>query len=311
MKRHYATSTRRLCYNIADLVFSITSPDPNLKLKLDEPAARFSCRSSVPHVRLETRWSDLSNGAITGNKLFDPGVSWQLYDSNGDYLFVFYSPSSGNAPYKAARMKPDLMRGEVLLDPRFFNVNEPQFPLDYPLDEVLLVSLLSRGRGAQLHACGLVDALGNGHLFAGHSGAGKSTIAAILKHVPGVTILSDDRIAVRMKNGQPWIYGTPWHGDAGLASSASAPLQTIFFLSKDTTNRLLPLPETLVVGRLFACSFPPFFDPGGIEFALSFFDDLRRAVPSYELRFRADEEIAYFFENVIVSAPHLRLTAHA
>jgi len=112
MKRHHTTSTRKLCYNIADLTFSITSRDPNLKLKLDEPAARFTCRASAPDVRLETRWADLSNGAITGNKIFDPGVSWQLYDSNGDYLFVFCSPSYGNAPYKAAHMKRDLRRGE-------------------------------------------------------------------------------------------------------------------------------------------------------------------------------------------------------
>lgn len=311
MSRPRLTSTRTVSYNIADLVFSVASTHRNLRLKLDEPAARFASNRRRPDVKLETRWCDLSHGVIMGNKLFDPGLSWQLFESYGDYLFAFYSPSSGNVPYKVARMRPDLTRGEVLLDPHFFNVDEPQFPLDYPLDEVLLVSLLSRGRGAQLHACGLIDGLGNGYLFAGHSGAGKSTIAAILKLVPGVTILSDDRIAVRMKGRQPWIYGTPWHGDAGLASPASAPLHTIFFLAKDSTNGLLPLPEALVVGRLFACSFPPFFDPGGVEFALSFFDDLRRAVPSHELHFRPDEEIAHFFENVIASPLRPRQAAHA
>lgn len=167
MKRLRVTSTRRLCYNIADLVFSITSSDRSLRLKLDEPVARFACRAHQPDIRIETRWSDLSNGAIRGKKLFDPGASWQLYESDGEYLFAFHSPVSDDMPYKAARMKPDLTRGEVLLDPRFFSVNEPHFPLDYPLDEVLFVSLLSRGKGVELHASGLIDALGNGHLFVG------------------------------------------------------------------------------------------------------------------------------------------------
>ena len=69
-------------------------------------------------------------------------------------------------------------------------------------------------------------------------------------HVPGVTILSDDRIAVRMKNGQPWLYGTPWHGDAGLASPASSPRAP---LTRETVSPPAPAAESRETSRATAC----------------------------------------------------------
>ena len=295
-------SSYELRFKIADLVFCVSSPDQTVKLKLDEAALRFSCHETCPDVQITARWHDLSNGVIEGKKIFDPGPSWKLYELADAYLFAFYAQASGSVPYKAARVKRDFSSGEVLLHPPFFKPGEAVFPLDYPLDELLFVNLLSLGRGAHLHACGIVDGRGNGHLFIGQSGAGKTTIARLLTGLPSVTVLSDDRIAVRMKDGQPWIYGTPWHGEAEFSSPDSASLRTVLFLAKDSTNKLVPLPEATVVERLLACSFPPFFDPKGLEFTLSFFEEMTRGVPSYELRFRPDDEVLKIIEELIRSA---------
>ena len=299
-------SSYELSLKIADIVFYVSSPDQTVKLKLDEAALRFSCHAAGPDVQIAALWRDLSNGVITGRKIFDPGPSWKLYEQEDVYLFAFYTQASGSVPYKAARMSRDLTRGEVLLHTPFFNPDEALFPLDYPLDELLFVNLLSRGHGAELHACGITDAKGNGHLFVGQSGAGKSTIGRLLTEMPGYAILSDDRIAVRMKDGQPWIFGTPWHGEAEFSSPDSAPLCTILFLAKDSTNKLVPLPEATVVGRLLACSFPPFFDPKGLEFTLSFFEEMARDVPSYELRFRPDSDVLSLIERLASGSLRLR-----
>lgn len=277
-----------LSLKIADVTFCVTSPDQSVKLKLDETALPFLCRDVRPDVHIAARWHDLSNGVIAGRTIFDPGPSWKLYEQEDAYLFAFYSATSGRLPYKTARMRRDFSEGEVLLHRPFFNPDEALFPLDYPLDELLFVRLLSLGRGVHLHACGMIDAQGNGHLFVGQSGAGKSTIARLLTSLPGCTILSDDRIAVRVTDGEPRIFGTPWHGEAEFSSPHSAPLRTILLLAKSPDNKLIPLSETAVVGRLLACSFTPFFDREGLDFTLSFLDDMRRTVGSYELRFRPD-----------------------
>jgi hypothetical protein len=291
-------SSYELCFKIGGLVFCVTSPDQTVKLKLDESALHFSCNAARPDVQITARRSDLSSVVIEGRKIFDPGLSWKLYEHEDSYLFAFYAPISGSVPYKVACMKRDFSSGEVLLHAPCFKPDEALFPLDYPLDELLFVNFLSQGRGAELHACGIKDAKGNGHLFIGQSGAGKSTIGRLLTEMAGCRILSDDRIAIRIKDGQPWIFGTPWHGEAEFSSPDSAPLRTILFLAKDSTNKLVPLPEATVVGRLLACSFPPFFDPGGLDYTLSFFDDVGHIVPSYELRFRPDNDVLGLVEQL-------------
>jgi len=70
-------------------------------------------------------------------------------------------------------------------------------PLDYPLDELLIMHRLTQEKAIELHGCGIVRADGAGNLFVGHSGAGKSTTTRLWTEVEDVEVLSDDRIIVR------------------------------------------------------------------------------------------------------------------
>src|SRR5207237_1133299 len=78
-------------------------------------------------------------------------------------------------------------------------------PLEYPLDELLITNWLSCGRGVEVHACGLVDRESGGHLFLGHSGAGKSTTTLLWKKLRDVRVLSDDRIILRKHATDIWM----------------------------------------------------------------------------------------------------------
>ena len=168
------------------------------------------------------------------------------------------------------------------------------YPLEYPLDELLMGHLLGQGRGAEVHSCGLVDAQGEGHLFVGHSGAGKSTMARLWDQHQSVQILSDDRIVLRQSGQELWMYGTPWHGEAGFSCAARGPLSRIYFLKQGPQNELLPTPAAEAVARLFAASFPPFYSPGGLDGTLGFFEEVVNAVPCRELRFLPDETVVPF-----------------
>jgi hypothetical protein len=168
------------------------------------------------------------------------------------------------------------------------------YPLEYPLDELLITNWLALGRGAEIHACAVVDEDGQGYLFAGHSGAGKTTMARQWCHEKSVTVLSDDRVVLRKIGDQIWMYGTPWHGDAELASQGCAPLTRGFFLRHAARQEMIPVSGAQAVAKLFACSFPPFFSPGGLDFTLSLLTDVTRLVPFSELGFVPERAVLDF-----------------
>ena len=107
----------------------------------------------------------------------------------------------------------------------------------------------------------------------------------------GIQILSDDRIILRQANQKLWMYGTPWHGEAGFSSRARAPLTRIYFLRHAQKNELLPQRPAQAVGQLFTCSFPPFYNPEALDFTLGFFEEVVKAVPCFELQFLPDESV--------------------
>jgi hypothetical protein len=109
-----------------------------------------------------------------------------------------------------------------------------------------------------------------------------------------VKILSDDRIVLRKKNHGVWMYGTPWHGEAEIASPKKGQLSKIFFLRHGKKNRLVPLGKAEAVSRLFTCCFPPFYDQQAIEFILAFFEEVVKTIPCYELTFSPDERVVEF-----------------
>jgi len=130
---------------------------------------------------------------------------------------------------------------DVYCSTRFIKELEPGrqviiSPFSYPLDQILLMYFLG-SNGFVIHAAGAIHQ-GKGYIFAGPSGAGKSTIAMLLSESADFTLLSDDRIVINKSANGFSIYGTPWPGEAGIASNNQAPLQKIFFLEKGGKNEI-------------------------------------------------------------------------
>jgi len=171
-------------------------------------------------------------------------------------------------------------------------------PLQYPLGELMIINHLAQGhKGVILHALGIEDG-GRGLLFCGVSGAGKSTMGNLWKGT-GVTLLSDDRIIVRRNDRGYVMHGTPWHGDAHIASPGSAPLEKIFFLSSAPRNYVKKLSVSEAATRLIVRCFPPFYDHVGMSSALEFLAILAEEVPCYHLGFVPDSEVVDFVRGLL------------
>lgn len=280
--------TNSLSIRVGDITYALASGDPDLKLEAQGAAGQFVVSGGNADVHIRATWSD-SRELPLGDMLFDAGELWRLYRVGSDYLFHFTTPKFGPVPYKTARFSADFASGEISLYGDYFRRDEPVYPLEYPLDELLMVNLLAQGRGVEVHACGLRDADGEGYLFLGQSGAGKTTTARLWQNDPAIHILSDDRIILRRIDGKIWMYGTPWHGEAELASPMRTRLSQIFLLKHGRKNEVIPVRAAEAIARLMTCSFVPFYSPSGLDNALEFFERLVRDVPVSELHFIPDE----------------------
>ncbi|MGC2391271.1 MAG: hypothetical protein WA621_17900 [Candidatus Acidiferrum sp.] len=280
-------SASLLAYRIGGITFGLHA-EGELLLAPERELRAFAVEPGLCDVNLQVAWAD-SLQVPDSTLLFHSGGLWSLFAEPSGYRFSFLSPLLGMTPYKEAWIDHEFRSGRVLLSRRYFDTNRPVYPLEYPLDELLMIHRLSRGEGVEMHAVGISDEKGRGHLFLGHSGAGKSTTARLWIDRPGVRILSDDRIILRARERQIWMYGTPWHGDAGIASPHSAPLSAIYLLEKGKSNEHLPLLPGRAAAELFTRSFVTHHSEDGIRSTLDFIDRVASQVPCSIFRFVPDE----------------------
>lgn len=224
---------------------------------------------------------------------FDTNIAWQLFVEDGNWIYRHRQ----QPPWQLGIFPPDFSSGVIHVAARPENPDLFVFPLDHPLGELLMMNLLGRGRGILLHACGVVYQ-GEGYLFAGHGSAGKTTTARLWQHLPGAQVVNDDKVILRKKDGVFWMYGTPWHGEGGMALPLSAPLKRIFLLNQASENYAKSLPPALAVSMLLARGFVPLWDAEKIDFTLEFLSELVQTLPCQVLGFRKDPAIIDFVLNL-------------
>jgi len=90
-----------------------------------------------------------------------------------------------------------------------------------------------------MHAS-VIEMNGEGYMFLGKSGTGKSTHTALwLRHFPGALRLNDDNPVVRISpDGQPLVYGSPWSGKTPCYRNAQVSLKGIVRLHQAPYNKI-------------------------------------------------------------------------
>jgi hypothetical protein len=229
-------------------------------------------------------------------KIFDSGRTWAFYRSDGKYVLQNDALESGSSPNTYLVLEPDFKSGHVYIGEASFDRNLLPDLLGYPLNQILMILLLSLGKGIVLHACG-IDDRGSGYLFLGNSGHGKSTMAKLWfeRHA---TVLNDDRIIVREKDGEFWMYGTPWHGDFKELSPMGLAIHKIFFLHPGEKNSAALQKGAEAVTMLLTRCFPPLWDKKGMAYTMGLCHRIANKIPCYELSFEPDTRIVDFLRNI-------------
>jgi hypothetical protein len=108
----------------------------------------------------------------------------------------------------------------------------PRAPVEALQSELTAFSfaLAARGLGFIAHSCAFTLPNGCGVLCPGMSGAGKTTLARLVRDaVPDVDVLTDDRAIVTLDE-RLTVWGSPWPGAAGIAMPGGASLDLIMFI---------------------------------------------------------------------------------
>jgi hypothetical protein len=278
--------------SVGDITLRVVADDPRLAAPPGGSLGLFCANDGRADVDIRARWTDTPS-ECAGRMLFDSGAAWQLRWSGGEFVFTFQSSVFGPEPYKIARFNQTFTVGDVqLYRPHFEqHPSATPFPLQYPLDELLMIHLLAQGKGVEVHGCGLLDGAGRAHVFVGQSGAGKSTLARLWLDHPGVTLLSDERVVLRTDRDRIAVYGTPWQGDAHFASPLSGQLASVFFLNQGPAHAVVPTGGSRAAARLLACSFLPFHNAAAVDGTMTAVAHVTRSTPCYDLWFAPDRSV--------------------
>lgn len=162
----------------------------------------------------------------------------------------------------------------------------------YSIDAVLRIVhtlVLAKQGGFLLHSASAVRN-GKAFLFAGVSGAGKTTISRLAP--PDATLLTDEISYVRKSDRDYVAYGTPFTGElAKLGENISAPLAALYLLAQGPENRIDPVTvadagRELLANMLFFAE-----DQEMVQWAFQAACDFVQQVPVFRLTFVPDARV--------------------
>jgi hypothetical protein len=153
-------------------------------------------------------------------------------------------PSDENAQVSRVGSVWHLRRGDFRAqwDTRTGRGHVRQCPNPYSIDTVLRLThslILAAQGGFLVHAASAIRG-GAAYLFAGVSGAGKTTMARLAP--PDALVLTDEISYVRRIGSGYRAYGTPFAGElARSGANMSAPIDALYLLVQGPENRIEPV----------------------------------------------------------------------
>jgi len=280
---------RQLSLGIADIVISVTASTKKARFRIFSPYRSFvrELKDKKPDINLTVHYGNIPDYKLKNPIFKEERLHLSLYQSDGQYILKI--------PSRLMVVDSRFSCGDIYIK-RPSAIVYRQYPLQHPLDKIVVLHFLAERQGAMIHACG-INYDGKGLLFAGASGAGKSTLANLWKRAKDTFILNDDRIILRKLGKRFWLYGTPWHGDARVYSFKRVPLKKIFFLRHAQNNAIKKIEPLDAIARLLGCSLFFFWQKKTLESLFDLYAELTRRIPCYELGFVPDEGILDFIRN--------------
>lgn len=218
-------------YRIADLPFAVEGG------VLDAPLFRnyhpFRAEASAAPLLFMMRFGQVERPA--GTETCRYRIFWGLYRVwlRDDKYVVEFRPDGWE---RGCWMQADKMWTHILVE--MTGTADRDISL---LDMLLVVAFVysSAYHNAVLLHASCVKTGETGIAFIGASGVGKSTHSSLwIQHVPGTSLLNDDQPVVRLIDGVPYIFGSPWSGKTDCYKNEKARLEVFFLMRQAIKNEV-------------------------------------------------------------------------
>jgi hypothetical protein len=225
------------------------------------------------------------NGILIHNQI----KFWSVWEDSSDLFIQTIFPLS--SPEKKGVLRFSLRGREW--DMWFAGAGKEIDPLEYPLDGLILYYLAVIHGDIMIHASGITIS-GNGYLFSGISGKGKSTMAKIWEN-SGAKVIHDDRLILRNTRSGYRMYNTPIYSND---KPVDSPLTRIFIIDHGIENNLLPVTGATAVSTIMSNCIQHNWDQEIITGLLDSVSTMCGKIPVARLSFKPDSSIIdYILEN--------------
>lgn len=175
-----------------------------------------------------------------------------LLDSMFDYVHEYLKDyRSDLTPSFSIKINKE----DIYKELKYNNNDKSLSPAWYEASAVLrkLMDILSKEDYLLFHGSCLAIDKEKGVLFAGVSGAGKSTHASLYKKYLGerCTYINDDKPILKITDSGVIAYGTPWSGKSNLNSKTTIKLSSIVFINQSKENRIVSVSIEDAMPRVF------------------------------------------------------------
>ncbi|BCS86569.1 hypothetical protein prwr041_24620 [Prevotella herbatica] len=244
-------------YRIADHIININNNGNELIfLSLLPSFIPFKCEKPVNEELLFKLTIDESIALIEGDRVhriraFDTGNGDTVVDllDDGGYQFVIKNLKDEDCVL--------LITNKDFSDCRcrLFGTRTMQsFGLNNAL--MLIMAFAGSSKDTILVHASLVRHNGYGYAFIAKSGTGKSTQVSLwLRYIPNCDLMNDDNPVIRLIDGVPYIYGSPWSGKTPCYRNVKAPLGAITRIDRAKSNSVEKLSPVLSFASILpSCS---------------------------------------------------------
>lgn len=168
----------------------------------------------------------------------------------------------------------------------------------YALPLAAICSRFSFYNAFLIHAS-CVSINGEGIVFVGNSGIGKTTQAELWQKYLGAEIINGDKAFIREINGAFYGCGLPWKGSSEYCLNKKTKLKGIVVLRQAKENKITRLDEVKATEYFVPHAFLPYWDEMCLDSTLTTLGRLLDKVPVILLECRPDEEAVRLVHNMV------------